>query len=95
MYKCGAVNTAVIRGGQVINYGGDSLPLGGSGKIKPYRRQTLLKRGDTVIMTTDGIKNLPGDIMDFASENPDTISAHVCAAGENNDDITALVIKIN
>ncbi len=41
-------------GYQIINYGGDSLPLGGSGKIKPYRRQTLLKRGDTVIMTTDG-----------------------------------------
>ena len=95
MYKCGAVNTAVIRGGLVINYGDDSLPLGGSGKIKPYRRQTLLKRGDMVIMTTDGIKNLPGDIADFASESPDTISAHVCAAGEKNDDITALVIKIN
>lgn len=108
LYKAGAAETYIVRNDTVTEYRASSLPIGILEEIEFYKNEIDIKKGDLIVMFTDGIidsinldssKSLEEYLKFIAHKSPQNIANDIISyalKGLNNiiDDMTVLIIKI-
>ena len=102
--KLAACRSYILRGGRIHPVEGGQLPLGILDEVNPGIQDAELRRGDIIVMMTDGVadamnENMLMEVMrritDYAPE--DMARALIDAAAiktDRRDDMTAVCVKI-
>lgn len=100
--KFGAPPTYLLRNGKLKQLSGEALPCGIVDEAKPSMLQLKLKKGDVMILLSDGVFDVLGSqtertIMQNRSEDQKRIANALISAAMNKgqrDDMTVMVIKV-
>ncbi|MBQ8603484.1 MAG: SpoIIE family protein phosphatase [Oscillospiraceae bacterium] len=93
--KAGAGVTAVVGSdGSLNRYYKDSLPLGVVKDTKTATEEFVLKKGDTVIMMSDGVGNVSSNIKNLYDASCEEIAKFAINENKTLDDKTAIAIRI-
>lgn len=106
LVKLGASSTFLLSGGKLSSLGTRSFPVGILGGVNPERRNFVMKSGDVLVMTTDGIVedkyHAVTEILKKSSElSAKEISDEILKAAslpegkKPSDDVTVVTIKIH
>lgn len=93
--KAGAGVTAVIRAdGSMTRYYKDSLPLGVVKDTRTATEEFTLKKGDTVIMMSDGVGNVSSNIRNLYDASCEEIAKFAINENKTMDDKTVIAIRL-
>ena len=95
LYKLGAANTVILRGGRSYTIPCSSLPAGILSNAKPEHRFFTLKDGDVLILHSDGVELTDEILLALQKENDLHAMCNLCLkeCGDAQDDCTVLCIR--
>lgn len=106
LVKLGASSTFLLSGGKLSSLGTRSFPVGILGGVNPEKKSFMMKSGDVLVMTTDGIEEDKYPAVTEILKNAAQLSAKEisdgilkAAASSSNekptDDVTVVTVKVH
>lgn len=92
--KAGAGVSMVLGKNGLSRYYADSLPLGIVKDVKAVECELNLQSGDTLIMMSDGVGVISGDIKNMYGHSCKRIAQHINNMNDTADDKTVVVLKL-
>lgn len=105
--KIGAVPGYILREGNVEKIESGALPMGIVTKINPVTTKKLVKKGDIIVLVSDGIYDglvsgnedeIKNILLSVKKEAPQDIANKILSSAKNthiDDDMTVLVLKVD
>ncbi len=103
--KAGAAQSYIRKKDKIITVSGSSLPVGILRDVEFAKEEIELSKGDIVLMVSDGVnedseKWISDSLLAWSTDNMQELASHIAGmaklknAGGNEDDITAIALKI-
>ena len=95
LYKLGAADTAILRGGRFYRLPCASLPAGILSNAKPEHRFFTLKDGDILLLHSDGVELTDEFLLTLQKENDLHEMCRQClhTCGDGQDDCSVILIR--
>lgn len=103
LYKAGGAPSFLIRAGEVTRLGGESLPIGGYGRVTGRTESLELCEGDKLLLVSDGVTAPGEDALEAllahktrlsAQELCEAVVAAVSDPKGRPDDVTAACLEL-